>query len=87
MTFHRRIRFGVQMPLAASLGTLQGEAETDRQEEFVDTSDATDYGRQAHYRGGLVSIPRHAGETLDPKLVGWILNQADLTVEELKELL
>ena len=38
-------------------------------------------------RGRLVSIPRHAGETLDPKLLGWILEQADLTAEELKELL
>lgn len=38
-------------------------------------------------RGGLVTIPNHPGETLAPKLLGSILTQADLTAEELKELL
>jgi len=34
-------------------------------------------------RGGRVTVPLHAGETIGPKLLGSILSQAGLTVEEL----
>jgi len=35
----------------------------------------------------LVTVPVHAGETLSPMVLKSILEQADLTVEELLELL
>ncbi len=38
-------------------------------------------------RGDLVTVPYHVGETLSPKLLQSILAQADIPVEELKELL
>jgi predicted RNA binding protein YcfA (HicA-like mRNA interferase family) len=34
-------------------------------------------------RGGRVTVPLHAGETIGPTLLRSILNQAGLTVEEL----
>ena len=34
-------------------------------------------------RSGKVTVPVHAGETLDPKLIASVLRQAGLTVEEL----
>jgi predicted RNA binding protein YcfA (HicA-like mRNA interferase family) len=34
-------------------------------------------------RGGRVTVPLHAGETIGPALLRSILNQAGLTVEEL----
>jgi hypothetical protein len=36
---------------------------------------------------GRVTIPIHAGETLQPFIVSSILRQADLTVEDLRKLL
>jgi predicted RNA binding protein YcfA (HicA-like mRNA interferase family) len=36
---------------------------------------------------GLVSVPVHAGEIIDKKTLKSILDQADLTVQELIELL
>lgn len=38
-------------------------------------------------RGGRVTVPLHAGETIGPKLLGSILAQAGLTVEELRRAL
>ncbi|MGA2283754.1 MAG: type II toxin-antitoxin system HicA family toxin [Candidatus Dormibacteria bacterium] len=38
-------------------------------------------------RGGRVTVPLHAGETLGPRLVASILAQAGLTAEELREVL
>lgn len=38
-------------------------------------------------RGGRVTVPLHAGETIGPKLLRSILNQAGLTVEELMAVL
>ena len=38
-------------------------------------------------RPGRVTIPRHSGQILMPKLVLYILDQAGLTVEELASLL
>jgi predicted RNA binding protein YcfA (HicA-like mRNA interferase family) len=35
-------------------------------------------------RGGRVTVPIHAGETIGPGLVRSILSQAGLTVEELR---
>lgn len=35
-------------------------------------------------RNGKVTVPIHAGETLDPKLLGSILRQAGITVDELQ---
>ena len=37
--------------------------------------------------GRRVTVPRHAGITLHPKLVATILDQADLTADELRALL
>lgn len=36
---------------------------------------------------GKVTVPVHAGETLDPKLVASILRQAGITVDELRSVL
>ena len=36
---------------------------------------------------GLVTVPRHAGDILYPKLLKGILDQAGLTVDEFRELL
>lgn len=36
---------------------------------------------------GLVTIPVHAGETLSPRLVKSILRQAQLDLEELRQIL
>ena len=38
-------------------------------------------------RGGRVTVPVHAGETIGPKLLSWILAQAGLTAEELRRAL
>ena len=38
-------------------------------------------------RGGRVTVPMHAGETLGPGLVRSILSQAGLTPEELRAVL
>jgi len=38
-------------------------------------------------RGGRVTVPLHAGETLGPRLVASILAQAGLTADELREVL
>jgi predicted RNA binding protein YcfA (HicA-like mRNA interferase family) len=38
-------------------------------------------------RSGKVTIPVHAGETLDPKLLASVLRQAGLTAEELRDVL
>ena len=38
-------------------------------------------------RSGKVTVPVHAGETLDPKLVASILRQAGITVDELRSVL
>lgn len=37
--------------------------------------------------GRLVTVPVHSGETIGPRLLGYILEQAELTVDELNELL
>jgi predicted RNA binding protein YcfA (HicA-like mRNA interferase family) len=38
-------------------------------------------------RGGRVTVPLHAGETIGPRLLRSILNQAGVTVEDLREAL
>lgn len=38
-------------------------------------------------RGGRVTVPVHAGETIGPGLLRSILNQAGITVEELQAVL
>ena len=38
-------------------------------------------------RGGLVTVPVHRGDTIGPGLLTSILDQADLTADELRELL
>jgi predicted RNA binding protein YcfA (HicA-like mRNA interferase family) len=38
-------------------------------------------------RGGRVTVPLHAGETIGPGLLRSILNQAGITVEELRAVL
>lgn len=38
-------------------------------------------------RGGLVTVPVHGNDVLDAKVVKSILTQAELTVDEIKELL
>jgi predicted RNA binding protein YcfA (HicA-like mRNA interferase family) len=38
-------------------------------------------------RGGRVTVPLHAGETIGPGLLRSILNQAGVTVEELRNVL
>lgn len=38
-------------------------------------------------RVGIVTVPMHAGETITPWLLGRILKQAGMTVEELREFL
>ena len=38
-------------------------------------------------RGGRVTVPRHASMTLKPKTLQSILDQAELTADELRELL
>ena len=38
-------------------------------------------------RGGRLTVPLHAGETIGPGLLRSILNQAGVTVEELKGVL
>lgn len=38
-------------------------------------------------KGGRVTIPRHPGDTLKPKTLQSILDQAELTIEQLRELL
>ena len=38
-------------------------------------------------RSGLVTVPRHAGTVLFPRLLKRILDQAELTVDEFRELL
>jgi predicted RNA binding protein YcfA (HicA-like mRNA interferase family) len=35
-------------------------------------------------RGGRVTVPMHAGETIDPALLRSVLNQAGLTAEEFR---
>jgi predicted RNA binding protein YcfA (HicA-like mRNA interferase family) len=37
--------------------------------------------------GRRVTVPYHAGRTIEPKLLAFILRQAGLTVDELRELL
>ena len=48
-------------------------------------------GSHAHLRhpsrGGLVTVPVHPGETIGPRLLMSILDQAGLSAGELKELL
>ena len=39
------------------------------------------------YRRGRVTIPIHAGETIGPRLLGSILSQAGLSVEEFRSAL
>lgn len=52
-----------------------------------------DHQRGAHVylrypeRAGLVTVPVHAGETIKPKTLGSILDQAGLSVEDLRRLL
>lgn len=38
-------------------------------------------------RGGLVTVPMHGNDVLDVKIIKSALGQADLSVDELKELL
>ena len=38
-------------------------------------------------RGGRVTVPLHAGETIGPRLLASILAQASLTADELREIL
>jgi predicted RNA binding protein YcfA (HicA-like mRNA interferase family) len=38
-------------------------------------------------RGGRVTVPLHAGETIGPGLLRSILGQADITVDELRGVL
>jgi predicted RNA binding protein YcfA (HicA-like mRNA interferase family) len=38
-------------------------------------------------RGGRVTVPLHAGETIGPGLLRSILSQAGITVEQLREVL
>lgn len=38
-------------------------------------------------RGGRVTVPLHAGETIGPRLLRSVLAQAGVTVEELREAL
>jgi predicted RNA binding protein YcfA (HicA-like mRNA interferase family) len=38
-------------------------------------------------RGGQVTVPLHAGETIGPRLLRSVLNQAGVTVEELRAVL
>jgi predicted RNA binding protein YcfA (HicA-like mRNA interferase family) len=38
-------------------------------------------------RRGKVTVPVHAGETLDPKLLASVMRQAGITVEELLDVM
>ena len=39
------------------------------------------------HRGGRVTVPLHAGETIGPGLLRSVLNQAGVTVDELRTVL
>jgi predicted RNA binding protein YcfA (HicA-like mRNA interferase family) len=40
------------------------------------------YYRHTEHKGKQITLPIHAGETMPQKTLGYILEQADLTLEE-----